>query len=568
MDLDNPDNHVKRIVIIGAVAAGTSAAAKARRNDEKAAIVLYEKDEYISYSGCGLPYYIGGAVKNLEDLTPRDPAFFKSKYNVDVLIRHEVVSLDAAAKTLVVHNLADDRTFTDHYDILILATGAAAVRLPIPGAEGRQVFTLRSPGDAKAIRRFIDEQQPRTAAIIGSGFIGLEMVENFVRAGLTVALIEKLPQVCPFLDPDMASRLQQHLVGKGVNVLIGRTVTLIGENTVTCDDGQEIQADLVLVAVGIRPNTALARSIGVSLGKTGAIAIKTDMQTNIADVYACGDCAESYSIVDGRPLYRPLGSTANKQGRITGDTITGGPLTHRGIAGTGIFQVFGMSIAATGLSEKEARDSGYDVVINHNIKPDKPEYYGGREMVIKAIADRATERLIGVQIVGFTGVDKRIDIFVVAMTAGMKTSDLFHLDLAYAPPFSTTKDPVHYTGMILDNAINRGRDLMTAETLTRMQIEQGKDSIQVIDTRVAGQYEEGHIDQAVNMPHATIRENMDRLDHEKPIVAYCNKGVTGNAVQNILINGGFKDVSCLSGGYNQYKASMADGPAAGKFSPD
>lgn len=541
-----------RIVIIGAVAAGTSAAAKARRNDENAEIVIYDMDEFISYSGCGLPYFIGGLVEKLSTLTPRDPAFFKSKYNVDVLIRHQVLSIDTAQKTLLVRNLADGIEFSDHYDTLVISTGATAVVPPIPGVDLAHVFTLRNPGDARAIRNYFDQQKPRTAAVIGSGFIGLEMVENLVRIGLAVTVVEKLPQVCPFLDPDMAPYLQQYLEKQNVQVFTGRSAAEIKADSVILDDGTSIAADLVIMAVGIRPNIALAKSIGVKIGPTGAIAVNDKMQTSVPDVYACGDCAESFSIVDGRPLYIPLGSTANKTGRIAGDVITGGPLRHRGIAGTGIFKVFEMSIAATGLSEKKTRESGYDIVIAHSNKPDKPEYFHGQEMVIKAIADRKTEKLLGVQIVGYPGVDKRIDVFVTAMTAGLKVSDLFHLDLAYAPPFSTTKDPVMYVGMILDNAINRGRELMTAEQLAAAE----PGSVQVIDTRIEKQFAEGHVDQAINMPHSAFRKLLGSLDKNKPVVTYCNAGTTGNATQNILINSGFKHVYNLSGGYKQFRTAQ------------
>ena len=546
------EQTAKRIVIIGAVAAGTSAAAKARRNDESAEIVIYEMDEHISYSGCGLPYYIGGKVEKLEDLTPRDPAFFKSKYNVDVLIRHQVLGIDAQAKTIFVRNLVDGTAFTDRYDSLILATGATSIVPPIPGVDLPHVFTLRNPLSARAIRQAIETNHPKTAVVIGSGFIGLEMVENLVRAGLQVTVVEKLPQVCPFVDPDLAPYLEDYLVKKGVTVLTGLAATEIGPDSVNLDTGATIEADLVVLAVGVRPNTALAQSIGAALGQTRAIAVNSRMQTNIPDVYACGDCAESFSIVDGRPIYRPLGSTANKMGRIAGDVVTGGSLEFRGIAGTGIFKVFDLAVAACGLNEKQARDSGYDIVISHNIKPDKPEYYGGQEMVIKAIADRKSEKLLGVQIVGYEGVDKRIDVFVTAMTAGLTVSDLFHLDLAYAPPFSTTKDPVMYTGMILDNALHRGREIITAETLQTIDPE----SIQIIDARVSKQYQESHVDHAVNMPQATLREQMASLDKEKPVVTYCNKGVTGNAAQNILINHGFKQVYNLSGGHKQYKKTL------------
>jgi NADPH-dependent 2,4-dienoyl-CoA reductase/sulfur reductase-like enzyme/rhodanese-related sulfurtransferase len=544
------ETNPKRIIVIGAVAAGTSAAAKARRNDESAEIVIYEMDEHISYSGCGLPYYIGGRVQDLKVLTPRDPAFFKSKYNVEVKIRHQVLSVDPAKKTLLVRNLADQTEFMDHYDILIISTGAESIVPPIPGVDSPHVFTLRNPVSAQAIRQFIEQQQPKTAAIIGSGFIGLEMVENLIHAGLEVTLIEKLPQICPFVDPDMAPYLHQYLEKQQVTILTGRAAAAIGPSVVQLDDGTAFQADLVIMAVGIRPNVALARAMGVTIGVTGAIAVNEKMQTDLPDVYACGDCVESFSIVDGRKLYRPLGSTANKMGRIAGDVATGGNLSFRGIAGTGIFKVLEMSIAACGLNEAEAHASGYDIVVNHNIKPDKPEYYGGREMVIKAIADRKSEKLLGVQIIGYEGVDKRIDVFVTAMTAGLSVSDLFHLDLAYAPPFSTTKDPVLYTGMILDNALHRGRELLTADDLAAI----APDEIQVVDARVEKQYSECHVDHAVSMPHNTLRAQMAALDKDKPVVTYCNKGNTGNAAQNILINHGFRKVYNLSGGHKQYQA--------------
>jgi NADPH-dependent 2,4-dienoyl-CoA reductase/sulfur reductase-like enzyme/rhodanese-related sulfurtransferase len=540
----------KRIVIIGAVAAGTSAAAKARRNDETAEIVLYEMDEHISYSGCGLPYYIGGKVAKLEELTPRDPAFFKDKYAVDVRIRHKVLRVDPDAKTLVVRNLATGEEFTDHYDVLVLSTGASSIVPPIPGVDLPHVFTLRNPSNALAIRSFIEKHRPKTAVVVGTGFIGLEMVENLVQAGILVTVVEKLPQVCPFVDPDLSPYVQETLTENHVTVLTGVAASEIWPNTVNLDDGTTLDADLVILAVGVRPNTALAQTMGVTLGETRAIAVNTRMQTNLPDVYACGDCAESFSVIDGRPIYRPLGSTANKMGRIAGDFITGGSLEFRGIAGTGIFKLFDRTIAASGLNEKQARDSGYDIVISHNIKPDKPEYYGGKEMVIKAIADRKSEKLLGVQIVGYEGVDKRMDVFVTAMTAGLKVSDLFHLDLAYAPPFSTTKDPVLYTGMILDNALHRGREIMTADDLMAVS----PDEIQVVDARVAKQYQQHHVDHAVSMPHSSLREQMASLDKDKPVVTYCNKGTTGNAAQNVLLNHGFRKVYNLSGGHKQYKA--------------
>jgi NADPH-dependent 2,4-dienoyl-CoA reductase/sulfur reductase-like enzyme len=441
-----------RLLIIGAVAAGTSAAAKASRNDSQASITIYERDSRISYSGCGLPYFISGQVPDIATLVPRGPDFFKKKYGIEVLTRHEVLQIDPGLKSLQVKDLTSGRIFTDHYDKLILATGASAVIPPVPGADQDFVFTLRNPGDALAIRGFVTQRQPKTALILGSGFIGLEMVESLSSLGLQITLIEKLPQICPSLDPEMAARLQTYLEEQAVTVLTGRTLTKIGNGQVLLDNGERVAADMVLLAAGIRPAVELARQAGIQIGLTGAIAVDTSMRTSQPDIFACGDCCESFSIVDGRPLYRPLGSTANKTGRIAGDVASGGSLTFRGIAGTGIFKVFDLAVASCGLREQEAADSGYDVVTSLDSKSDKPHYFGGREMTIKAIADRSSGKLLGAQIIGFAGVDRRMDVFVTAMTGGLTADQLSELDLAYAPPFANARDPVHFTGMILQSS--------------------------------------------------------------------------------------------------------------------
>ncbi len=542
-----------KIIVIGAVAAGTSAAAKARRNSEDAEIVMYEKDRFISYSGCGMPYHIGGVVENAEELTPRDPAFFKSKYNVDILTRHEVLALSPSNKCVTVKNLETGEVFEDHYDKLVIATGARASVPPIKGADGAHVFTLRSIGDMLRIKAFIRENRPKSAAIIGTGFIGLEMCENLKALGIEVSLIEKLPQVTPGLDADMAAYAQDHIEKSGVPVLTNASVSEITDAGVSLADGREIPADMVLVSAGIRPNTELAAAAGIALGASGAIRVDAGMRTNIPDIYACGDCIEHFHLVTGKPVWRPLGSTANKTGRIAGDSVTGGDLEFRGVLGTGIFRVFDLTVAQTGLSEREARALGFDVAVCHNIKPDKPEYMHGREMVIKGIADNKTGRLLGAQIVGFDGVDKRLDVFVTAISFGAKAEDLVHLDLAYAPPYATTKDPVMYTGMILDNAIRRGRPLMTPEALDRLTASGEK--YQLIDARSAAQYEKRHIETAVSIPHAELRNAVSGLDKEAVTITYCNKGTTGNAAQNILLGKGFRRVYNLSGGEKHFSAT-------------
>ena len=468
---------------------------------------------------------------------------------------HHAVAIDIARKVITVKNLRSQEQFEEAYDRLILATGAS-VRIPsIPGIEKENVFSLRNVRSAYRIRAYVLEQQPQRAVVIGSGFIGLEVAENLKARGLEVTVVEMASQVMPALDADMAMYVEAELRKQGVSVITDDSaVCFEGKDRVEqvlLKSGKKVAADMVIVAAGVQPKVSLAQQAGIALGVTGAIKVNTKMQTSVPNVYACGDCAEGFSLLTHAPLYRPMGSTANKMGRIAGDQATGGTLEFRGVLGTGIVKVFDLTVAHTGMSEQQARKEGYAVVVCHNIKPDKPEYFHGQEMVIKGIADEKTGRLLGAQIVGKNGVDKRMDVFVTAMSFGAHVEDLFHLDLAYAPPFSTTKDPVLYTGMILDNAISRGRKLITSEELMRKQ--QCGAEVIVIDARAAGQYEKDHVQEALNIPQEKLREAAEALDKTKLIVTYCNKGVTGNAAQNILLNRGFEQVYNLSGGHKQYQ---------------
>jgi len=542
-----------RILIIGAVAAGTSAAAKARRNNDKAEIVIYERDYDISYSGCGLPYFIGGEVEDITELTPRDPVFFKKKYCIDIFSGHEVLKIDPVKKELRVKNLMTSEIFNDYYDKLVIATGATPIAPNVKGIEKEKVFFLRNVQSAKKIKTFIEEKNPRNAIVVGTGFIGFEMLENLMSDGINVTIIEKQNKITPNLDEDMAAFLENELSKKKIKILKNTSVSEIQDNKVVLEDGLEIDCDLVIMATGVKPNVTLAKGAGIELGITGAIKVNRRMETNLKDIYAAGDCIETFSTITGKQVYRPLGSTANKTGRIAGDVVTEGNIEYRGNLSTGIFKLFDMTIANTGLTEKEAVSEGYEIVICHNIKPDKPEYMDGKEMVIKAIADKKTQQLLGVQIVGYSGVDKRIDVFATLITLGAKVEDLFHLDLAYAPPFSTTKDPVHYTGMILDNALNNKRPIITSADVHKL-IDKGE-KIQVVDARILSQYEESHVHTAINMPQDKLRDVLEELDKNVTTVTYCNKGVTGNAAQNILINSGFKKVYNLSGGHKFYSST-------------
>ena len=539
-----------KIRIIGAVAAGTSAAAKARRNSEEAEIIIYEKDTYISYSGCGMPYYIGGEVENGEDLTPRDPKFFKSKYNVDIKTGYEVLHVDAERKILKVQNLETSEVFEDTYDKLILATGARSVVPPIAGVKNKHVFSLRNINDMYRIKEYIDNNSPKQAVIIGTGFIGLEMAENLKHLSMDVTMVELLPQVSPGLDEDMAILVEEHLAAKGVQVITGKSAKEITENEVILSDERKLPGDLVIVATGVRPNVELAKEAGIELGVTGAIKVNPFMETSVADIYAAGDCIEQYHSITGKPVYRPLGSTANKTGRMAGNNATGGNLEFRGVLGTGIYKIFDLAVAQTGLTEREALKEGYEISVSHNIKPNRPEYMGGKEMVIKSVADKKDGRLLGVQIIGPEGVDKRVDVFAALITFGAKVQDLVHLDLAYAPPFSTTKDPVMYTGMIQENAIYGNRPVMTIKELDELA-SSGK-KVRIVDARVVKQYEASHVENAINVPHSAARAFAKDLEKDTITVTYCNKGTTGNAVQNIFLNSGVEHVYNLSGGHKTY----------------
>ncbi len=550
-----------KIIVIGSVAAGTSVAAKARRNTETAEITIYDRDEHISYSGCGIPYYLGTDIEEIDELTPRNAKWFKKRYNIDIHTKQEVLAVDVNKKQVTVKNLQTNEEYVDTYDKLVLATGASPIVPPISGVEKENVFSVRNIQNAAHIKQFMTMKQPKKAVIVGGGFIGIEVAESFLKLGMDVTLIDQEQQVMSSMDKDVTVWFEKYMKEKGVELLLGETVTnFAGDDVVTkviTASGKEIETDMVILSVGVRPNTALATQASIKLGDTGAIAVNNKMETSVENIYAVGDCAESFSRITGKKIYRPLGSTANKMGRIAGDSMTGGSLQFQGILGTGIFKFFDMSVAQTGLSEKEAIALGYDVEVLHNIKPNKPHYIqGSGEMVIKAIADRKDGRLLGVQIVGKEGVDKRIDVFATAISFGAKAEDLFHLDLAYAPPFSTTKDPVMYTGMALDNAMNQNRPLITPNQL-QSRVNNG-DNITIIDVRSKKDFEKSHVPGALHIPLGELREKATSLDKEISTVTYCNKGVSGNAGQNILINLGFKEVYNLSGGNKNYQMTVSE----------
>ena len=434
-----------RIVIIGAVAAGTSAATEIRRNNKEAEIIIYDKDGYISYAGCGMPFYISGEVENFSDVVPRDAKFFKEKHNIEINIVHEVLSVNPDNKTLKVKKLLTGDILEDSYDKLIISTGAFSVMPDLKGSDRENVFLLRNINDMNGIKNFIEAKKPKSAVIIGSGFIGLEMCESFKHLGMDVSIVAR-SKIAKGIDNDMYSYIEEHLKEKGVNVYTNTKTMEINDQGVVIGDGSIIKADIVLLATGVKPNVALAKSMGVELGVTGAIKVDKHMRTNIKDVYSCGDCIEMFNTISDKPVYRPLGSTANKTGTIAGSNVLGINEEFKGVLGTGIFRVFDITVGMTGLSEEEAVKLGYNISVSIDKKPNKPKYMGGRPIVIKAVAEKESGRLLGAQLIGYEGTDRRLDVLVAAITLNASAEDLMHFDLAYSPPYSTPRDPLYYTG--------------------------------------------------------------------------------------------------------------------------
>lgn len=544
-----------KIVVIGSVAAGTSVAAKARRNDETAEIVVYEENQDISYSVCGMPYYLGGEVESIDQLIPRDAKWFKDRFEIDIHTNHHVTAIHPLVKEIEVYDKNSGDGFRETYDKLVLATGSYSLTPPPFNLNTYEnVFHVKSMDNTKAIDQYMQNNEVKRVAIVGSGFIGLEMAEQFKRKGMEVSIIELAEQIFPKIDPDMSYHLKEKLRENKVNLHIGDKVdSITGDikaEQLHTSKGADLPVDLVILAIGVRPNVLLAKDANIVLGQTGAIQVNEYMQTSEEDVYAVGDVAESFNLITNQPAYHPLGSTANKMGRIAGDHLTGGSLMFKGTLGTGIFRLFDLTVGFTGLSYKEAKSAGFDPIVIHNIKPAHAAYIGGKNLLIKGVADKETGRVLGAQIVGPEGVDKRIDVLATAMTFNAKAEDLFHLDLAYAPPFSTTKDPVMYTGMVLENA-RTGQPVITPEELTKLQ--DGQSPIQVVDVRSESAYKKNHVRNAIHIPMPQLRKGLEDLDKEKMTVVYCNKGVTSNTAQNLLLNIGFKQVYVLSGGNTNYQ---------------
>jgi CoA-disulfide reductase len=548
----------QKVLIIGGVAGGATAAARLRRLDENIEIIMFEKGDYISFANCGLPYYIGGVIKEKSALTLQTPRSFNERFNVDVRIQSEVVSIDPKAKKVIVRDHASNKSYEETYDKLILSMGAAPIKPAINGIDSNKVFTLRNIPDTYRIKDFIDFKKPKSAVVVGGGFIGVEMAENLHSAGLAVTIIEMSNQVIAQIDYDMASDVHRHLEDKGVTLILGNGVRSISDNgkalDITLDSGS-VQADMLIMAVGVRPETKIAHDAGISLNERGFIIVSEHLQTSEPDIYAVGDAIETTDIVTGAKVSVPLAGPANKQGRIAADNIIGIDSVYTGTQGSSILKVFDLTVASTGVNEKTAQRLGLDYDKSFTFSVNHASYYpGASNMAIKTIFEKKSGRILGAQIVGSEGVDKRCDVLATAIRAGMTALDLTRLDLCYAPPYGSAKDPVNMVGYVIENLLSgivKSFHWHDVEKLPR------DGSVTLIDTRTRTEYEHGHIDGFINMPIDSIRSRISELDKTKPVYVTCRVGLRGYIAARILSQNGF-DAYNLSGGYRLYNSIFGD----------
>jgi NADPH-dependent 2,4-dienoyl-CoA reductase/sulfur reductase-like enzyme/rhodanese-related sulfurtransferase len=543
---------IRKLVIVGGVAGGASAAAKARRCSEDVEIIMCEKGPDISYANCGLPYYLSGVIKKREDLLITSPAFFRRRFRVDARTRCEVVQVNRERKSVVVRNLENGATEEETYDRLVLAPGSHAVLPKVPGMDLPTVFTLKTLEDTDRIFRFLGTRSPKRAVVVGGGLIGVEALENLVLRGLEATVVEFAPQMLTFLDWEMAELVRRRVEAKGVTLHLSEGLRAVeesaGQAVVVTDRGREIRADLVLVAVGIRPNVELARKAGLDVGATGGIKVNEYMQTSDPNIFAAGDCIETVNLVTGKPTLAPFGSAANKQGRAAGANAIGRRLAVKGVLGTAIVKVFDLTVAKTGLSEREAMGEGFTPLVTYVHPGHHAGYFpGAKTLHIKTVADRETGRLLGAQVIGEEGVDKRIDVFATALYNRMNQDDLLQLDLAYAPPYSAARDPVVIAGAVGQNYFQGDWNPVPPHAL-RERLKRGE-PITLVDVRTRLELKRtGKIPGAIHIPIDNLRDRLRELDPNRETILYCLQGVRSYIGNRILAEHGFKHTGTLSGG--------------------
>jgi NADPH-dependent 2,4-dienoyl-CoA reductase/sulfur reductase-like enzyme/rhodanese-related sulfurtransferase len=552
----------KKVLIVGGVAGGASAAARLRRVDETAEIIIFEKGQYISFANCGLPYYIGGAIRERKNLLVQTAQAMKARFNIDVRELSEVTKVDRQRKVVEVKALKDGRTYEESYDVLVLSPGAAPVKPPIPGIDSANIYTLRDIPDTDSIKGFLDEKRPQSAVIVGGGFIGLEMAENLHAAGLKVDIVEALDQVMAPIDYEMAAIVHNHIRSKGCGLHLKDGVKAFepeGDKTaVVLQSGKRIPADMIILSIGVKPNNMLAKEAGLEIGDTGGIKVNEYLQTSDPDIYALGDAIEVTDYVSGNPVLIPLAGPANKQGRIAANNIAGRKETYKGTQGTAIAKVFDIAAASTGINEKTlkklGKELGKDYITTTTHSASHAGYYpGGSAMAIKTIYT-PVGRVLGAQIVGYDGVDKRIDYIAIAVRHRMTVHDLQEFELAYAPPFSSAKDPVNMAGYVGSNILDG--DVRAAYWNEAMNADMSKTFL--LDVREPSEYEKGHIPNAMNIPLGQIRSRLSEIPRDKEIIVNCQVGLRSYIGVRMLMQNGFENVKNLSGGYKTYRSVEDD----------
>lgn len=543
-----------KVLIVGGVAGGAGAAARLRRNDEFAEIILFEKGQYISFANCGLPYYIGGTITDRAALQLQTPEAFNARFNVDVRVQNEVLSVDSAAKVVTVKNHATGETYTESYDKLILSPGASPIKPRFPGIEENKVFTLRNIPDTYAIDEHIAAAKPKTAAVIGAGFIGLEMAENLVDRGLKVSVIEAAPHVMAPIDLDMAHAVHNRIRAAGMSLYVGKKSTGFTKNTVELEDGTSVPADMVILSIGVAPETRFLQGSGVELGRRGEILIDEQMKTSVEDIYALGDAATVKNIVNGNTVVIPLAGPANKQGRLVADVICGKDVRYKGSQGTSIMKLFEMTVACTGEKEESLIAAGIPYHKTYTVSSSHAGYYpGGTQMVVKLIyTDEG--KILGAQIVGGEGVDKRIDDLAIAIRFGLTVYDLEEFELAYAPPFSSAKDPVNMAGFVAENVLKGLWKPFFPQDVAN--IPEGAYRLDVRNPEELA--ENGEIPGFVNIPLNQLRGRIAEVPLDKPIYITCAAGLRGYVASRMLEQHGAKEVYNLSGGYTVYSQYAKD----------
>lgn len=547
-----------KIVIIGGVAGGASAAARLRRLDEKAEIILLERGEFISFANCGLPYYIGGEIADRRALTLQTPESFHARFRVDVRVRQEAVRIDPEQKTVLVRNLATEEEYLESYDKLILSPGAEPVRPPVEGLSLPGVFTLRNIPDTLRIKAWLEEKRPRSAVVVGGGYIGVEMAENLRRAGLEVTIVELADHLVAPLDFDMAAELHGYLRQNGVSLRLRNGVQGITERSgrlaVRLERG-EIETDLVLLAVGVRPETALAAGCGIERNRRGSILVDDRMRTSIPDIYAVGDAVAVRQFVTGEESFLPLAGPANRQGRIAADNICGGDSRYAGTQGSAILKAFDMAVAATGLNETAAKAAGIDYDKTYLYAPSHASYYpGGSGLSLKILWEKKSGRLLGAQLLGFEGVDKRMDVLATALRLGAKVTDLVSLELCYAPPFGSAKDPVNLAGFIAENVRTGKLRQFFWEEVEHLPRD---GSVTLLDVRTAAEVARGRIEGTVHIPLDSLRERLGELPKDRPVYVHCHSGLRSYVACRILTGHGY-DCYNLAGGYRLYASAVEE----------